>query len=263
MAGRRLFWSLLVITCAAIAGFVAVLLTRDPTDRNALVLEVGKGSLQLVVIGVLGTLLKLLADAHQAKRLRAEQHAEFWRSKYRRLVEATNKLRGIPLVLPVDPKPAALQQHMLTVLDVASELRVIKHEISVTAGVHDSPIRDVQQVTQRLVAMYKYADVLASEFKKALSRHRTGNDDDSAWESLRDLSAVKDLLDNADGGSEEPDAAPTWKAYLNLEICVLGLITAASLGERPTPLAECEDADEEPVATPSPLTPAMHSPPSS
>jgi hypothetical protein len=264
MANRRLvwwWWWLPVFACAAIAGFVAVLLTRGPADRNALVLEVGKGLLQLVVIGVLGTLLKLLADAHQAKRLRAEQHAEFWRNKYRRLVEATNKLRGIPVVLPVDPVPATLQRHMLTVLDVASELRVIKHEIFVTDGVQDSPIRDVHQVTNPLVAMYKYADMLASAFEEALIWHRTGNDEYSAWERLRDLAAIKDLLDNPDRGSEEPAAAPTWKAYLKLEICVLRLITAAALGERPLDADQC--ADKEPIATPSPLTPAMHSPPSS
>jgi hypothetical protein len=129
-------------------GFAVIFFKRDSTGQNALVRELGKGLLQLVEIGVLGTVLKLLADAHQAKRLRAEQRAKFWRNKYRRLVEATNKLRRVPLVLPADPVPATLQQHMLTVLDVASELRVIKHEIHVAVGLPDSPIAGIEQVTK-------------------------------------------------------------------------------------------------------------------
>jgi hypothetical protein len=253
MRDRGLVWWLLIVTCAAIAGFAAVLLTRDPTGQNALMLELGKGLLQLVVIGVLGTVLKLLADAHQAKRLRAEQRAEFWRNKYYRLVEATNKLRRVPLVLPVDPEPTNLQQHMLTVLEVAAELRVIKHEISVTAGVRDSPIADFKKVTKPLEDMYAYADALAVEFEKALSRHRASDDDHSAWETLRHLDTVKDLLTT--GGLGGAAGASTWPVYLKLETHVLRLITAATLGE------SLPDGDEELIATPSSFTPVIASQP--
>jgi hypothetical protein len=46
-----------------------VLVTRDSEEEAQLWVEVGKGLIQVVAIGVLGTVLKLLADAYQARRL--------------------------------------------------------------------------------------------------------------------------------------------------------------------------------------------------
>jgi hypothetical protein len=62
-------WLLGVAVIATIA-FAVVLFTRDPKEEAQLWTEVGRGLVQLIVIGVLGTALKLVVDAHQARRSR-------------------------------------------------------------------------------------------------------------------------------------------------------------------------------------------------
>jgi hypothetical protein len=88
----------------------------------------------LVIVGILGTVLKLLADDYQAKRLRLAQQSEFRLDKYRRLVQITNMLRRIPLLVPVDWSEETLRKCLFDILDVGAELRVTKREAADRIG---------------------------------------------------------------------------------------------------------------------------------
>ena len=54
-----------------------MIITRKATDRSQLWSEVAKGLIGLVMAGVLGTVLKLLADAYQARRQIGERRDGF------------------------------------------------------------------------------------------------------------------------------------------------------------------------------------------
>jgi hypothetical protein len=220
-----------VVGLLAMAALASLFATRDSSDRNELWLEVGKALVTLLTVGVLGTLLKQLADAYQAKRRRQEQRAEFRLEKYQRLVQTTNKLRRIPLLVPADPSLEALRGHLLEVLDVGAELRVIKHEIYASRKVQDAPFKDTEAVTRTLEQMYAYADAMASEFEAALSAAGRGIGEAPALADLYQRPRAADLLRSA--GRDERDRTPSsWDEYLALETEVLERMTAATLGDR-------------------------------
>jgi hypothetical protein len=135
-----------ILGLIAVGGFISLMVTRNPTEQNTLWLDLARGLVTLVIVGILGTVLKLLADEYQAKRLRQGQRSEFRVDKYRRLVKTTNKLRRIPLLAPADSSGPTLRQHLLDILDVGAELRVIKHEIWVSREVPDSRSRTRNQL---------------------------------------------------------------------------------------------------------------------
>jgi hypothetical protein len=70
--GPGVRWWLTAIGVVAVAGFAALIATRTPRDRSQLWSEVGKGLIGLVIAGVLGTVLKLLAEAYQERRRLAQ-----------------------------------------------------------------------------------------------------------------------------------------------------------------------------------------------
>jgi hypothetical protein len=210
------------------------MVTRNPTGQNTLWLDLARGLVTLVIVGILGTVLKLLADEYQANRLRQEQRSEFRADKYQRLVKTTNKLRRIPLLAPADSSVGTLRQHLLDILDVGAELRLIKHEISVSREVPDSPFPNPQPVTELLEQMYAYADALAGEFEKALSEPHAADGENPAWAQLKKKpSKFEDLL--ATAGREDAENTPkSWKEYTDIETKVLKLLTAAALGQHPS-----------------------------
>jgi hypothetical protein len=130
---RALGWSLTAIGVAAVGGFAAVIATRTPHDRSQLWSEVGKGLIGLVVVGVLGTVLKLLADAYQARRRIAERLDEFRIDKYRRVVEATNAIRKAGTLINANRSVRTWSDQMLALIDASNELRLIKHEIHLSS----------------------------------------------------------------------------------------------------------------------------------
>src|SRR4051812_34756147 len=144
-----------------------VFATEDAGDRDALLIEGSKALMALLTVGLAGTLLKQLADAHQARRRRDDQQAEFCLDKYRRVVEATNRLRRIPLLVPADASPDTLRGRVHDVLDVAAELRLVKHQIYASRGA-SGPFARPEALTERLEPMYAYADALARELQSVL-----------------------------------------------------------------------------------------------
>lgn len=228
-----------ILGVMAVGGFISLIVTRDPDGQKTLWLDLARGLVTLVIVGILGTVLKLLADDYQARRLREEQRSEFRMDKYRRLVKTTNKLRRIPLLVPADSSPGSLRQYLLDILDVGAELRVIKHEIWASGGVSDSPFPDPEPVTHRLERMYSYVDALASEFEQALSELHVADGENPAWDKLNEPRSKSGDFLTAAGREEVKDKLESWNEYLGIEIEVLRLLTAAALGQRPVRESAC------------------------
>lgn len=218
-----------ILGLMAVGGFIALMVTRTQAGQNTLWLDVAQGLVTLVIVGILGTVLKLLADDYQAKRLRQAQQSEFQMDKYRRLVQICNKLRRIPLLVPVDWSEDTLRKCLFDILDVGIELRVIKHEISVSSEVQDSPFPNPTQVTQMLEQMYAYTDALAGEFDWALSETHAADGENRALARLRELPKSKDLLAEA-GRNDTENTLKSWKDYHDNETKVLKLLAEAVLG---------------------------------
>jgi len=209
MKDRALGWWLSAIGIVAVGGFAGVIATRTPHDRSQLWSELGKGLIGLAIVGVLGTLLKLLGDAYQERRRVAERRDEFRIDKYRRVVEATNTLRKAGTLINANRSVRTWSDQMLALIDASNELRLIKHEIHLSSdGVSEPPFRNYEDITWLLETMYRYTDSLTKDFadnKKRLSelqrhaeasrirgRERAKRQGD-VWREIQELGSVADL----------------------------------------------------------------------
>src|SRR5919106_4102147 len=127
-------WALASIAAVAAVGFAVVLATRDANQQAELWQELGKGFIQVLAIGVLGTALKLLVDHYQAQRDRRDQRQQFRQDKYDRLVDATNRLRKVPILINANRSVKTWSEQMLAVIDAGLDLRMIKHQIASSRG---------------------------------------------------------------------------------------------------------------------------------
>jgi hypothetical protein len=219
-----------ILGLMAVGGIIALMVTRTPAGQNTLWLDVAQGLVTLMIVGILGTVLKLLAEDYQAKRLRQAQQYEFRVDKYRRLVQITNKLHRISLLVLVDWYEDTLRRCLFDIVDAGAELQVIKHEIWVSRKVQDLPFPKPEPVTGRLERMYAYTDALAREFDQALSELHAADGENPAWARLKELPKSKDLLAVA-GRKDVENTLNSRKDYLDNETEVLKLLTEAVFGQ--------------------------------
>lgn len=212
--------SVLAGTAAVSLTLLAVLLLTVPTDqRNELLVEIGKGLTQLVVVVLLGTALKLLGDRYQAQQQKAEQDRAtrevkeeqdrgFRQDKYDRLVRATNQLRRVPILIEADRSVKTWNEQMLAVVDVSLDLRMIKHQIYSSQGAQHPPFDRIDELTYLFELMYHYTDWVTADIgdhRKELGNLRKGagiavSEEARAqlratlWNQIRALPSVADML---------------------------------------------------------------------
>lgn len=206
---RGLFIILILIGAAGLTIFFAIVLTRSGPDGNELWKEAGKAALQVLTVAVLGTVLKLLADHYRDEQERLAQDARFRQDKYDRLVEATNMLRGVPILIKADRSIKTFDMQLRQVVEAGLKLRKIKHQIWSSKDVPDPPFPDYQKLTHLFESLYHYTDWVIEEFVEAkkplLEAQRRAEDADlapevreRAAEEIRlwvpELSAVDDML---------------------------------------------------------------------
>jgi hypothetical protein len=280
---RVLLITLILIGAAALTIFFTILLTRSGTDGNELLKEAGKAALQVLTVAVLGTVLKLLVDHYRdeqeqrAQDARHEQErlaraARFRQDKYDRLVEATNALRRVPILIDADMSAATFDEQLRQVVEAGLKLRMIKHQIWSSKGIPEPPFADHRQLRYLFESLYHYTDWLIEEFvgakKESLLDAQRGAEDadlapdgrERAAEQVRlwvpALSAVDDMHPRNDKGREahkrcrkwveddldcavrsegdlpEPVAPWSWLRYEETEGLALEMITRATLEHR-------------------------------
>ncbi len=193
----------------AASGGIVIFLLVDEKQRGALWLELYKGLLQLVVVVVLGAALKLVADRYQEQQQRAEQNRQFRQDKYDRLVQATNQLRRVPILIDANRSVKTWSEEMLAVIDVGLTLRMIKHQIDSSRVATEPPFPDYKKLVYLFTLMYDYTDWVTADFadlKKQLSerQRRAEKSDlsdqerarlqDAVWDAIRELRSVADML---------------------------------------------------------------------
>jgi hypothetical protein len=265
MKRRALAWRLAAILVLAAGGFAAVAATRSDKDRTELWNEVGKGLIALVFAGILGTLLRMLADGYQARRQLEERRGEFRQDKYRRVVLATSALRKAQTLVEANRSVKTWSEQMLALIDAANELRLVKHEIVLSSeSVDDPPFPNFANIEWLLRRMYGYVDSLTADFAenkwKYGEKQRVAEDKrellEPLWDELRALDSVKALLADFDVKdvlaeiphtealareadedriSIDPDGGPERARilYEAAETVALKWIAAGALGTRP------------------------------
>ena len=219
MREQSLFKWLALAAVAAAVGLLVVFLAVGAKQRDELVLELGKGLIQLLVVVVLGVALKLLVDRYQDEQQRAEQqqqrrqakedqNRQFRQDKYDRLVQATNELRRVPILINANRSVKTWSEQMLAVIDAGLTLRMIKHQIYSSRGLDDPPFPDYKKLVYLFELMYQYTDWVTADFadrKKELSelqRQAERSDlpaqerarrQDAVWDCIQELRSVVDM----------------------------------------------------------------------
>jgi hypothetical protein len=237
---------------------------RDPGEE--LWTEVGKGLIQVVVVGVLGTVLTMVADLYRTKRERADKERddararvdkerdlersraeaayEFRMDKHRRLVKATNALRLIPIMIEANRSVKTWSEQMVAAIGVGFELRAIQHEISASAGTPFPPISETALIDTQFKAMLAYTQWLADDFresKKELSNQQEWAEEKNldvderarrqraVWNAIITRPPVADMLGRAPG---EAAGEVSWDSYEVAYRAVLQELVQASFGAR-------------------------------
>jgi hypothetical protein len=164
---RGLLSVLFLIGAAALAIFFAVLRTRTGADHNELVKEAAKAALQVLTVAVLGGVLKLLADHYKEEQERLAQDARFRQDKYDRLVDATNALRRVPILIDADRSLKTFDEQLRQIVEAGLKLRMIKHQIWSSKDVPDPPFTDHRELAYLFESLYHYTDWLIVEFVRA------------------------------------------------------------------------------------------------
>ena len=209
-AERSLMRLLAVVAAAATAGLVVVFFVVNTGQKGAFAFELGKGLIQLLVVVVIGAALKLLTDRYQQQQERVEQalrareakeaqRQQFRQDKCDRLVEATNQLRNVPILIEANRSIKTWSVQMLEGIEAGLKLRTIKHQIYSSRVLNDVPFSNCPAVTYLLEWMYHYTDWVTEEFadrKKQLSelRLRAEETDLPDYERERRQSKVRDHI---------------------------------------------------------------------
>lgn len=254
--GELWHW-LALVAAASLIGFAIVLAVANSKQQSELFTELGKGLIQIVVIGVLGTVLKLLADDYQERRQRAEKQAAFRLDIHRRLVGVTNVLRRARTLIEANRSVKTWSEQMLAIMDAGYELRLLRHEIQASRRVPDPPLSDAPRLVNRISAMLDYIAWHQNGFSKNKQRlgelQRAAERDDDAtgderqqalrevWEAISGLDSVADLI--ADIGPRAiPEGPVSWVKFQADYEMAIQYLTEAALAPQAATAAAAEAA---------------------
>jgi hypothetical protein len=245
-------WSLYglfaLLTLLSILGLVVihqVTFANNAEGRQALVTEIGKGLVQVVAIGVIGALIKLLFDDHERRvregsdaqarlQQRRDQLEAFRTDKIRRLVQVTNSLRRAPILIDAHRSARIYNEQMRAVVDAGLELRLLRHETDALGPETNPAFPKWPAIRHELRSMEDYFSWLQSDFRfhsKRLSELQRGAEDDrrrqsEIWQEIRKLDSVRDLLEEVDSGGPDTHYA---KGYLKSYENAIRLMIQASI----------------------------------
>jgi hypothetical protein len=278
----RLLLKFLVATGTfAVAVLAVIFVVSASEDRASLREELGKAMIQIIVVVVIGTGLKLLVDRHQALAQRAEQDQHFRQEKYDLLVGVTNSLRRVPVLIDANRSVKTWSAQMTAVMDSGLQLRSLKHQIYSSRVLDDPAFSSHAELTDLLETMYHYTDWVVEDFAKnkkrlselQLAAEGTGSNpadravlQERIWDELKELDSIKDMradIDAATRGQRRREIthalrAPStdgnrlaglklsWLTYLECESVALELMTQAALA-RPERLALPKPNSEPPL----------------
>ena len=248
LASRATAYAILAfLGIAAGAALVAIYLNQDTPGRNTLFVEIAKGLIQFVTIGIIGAFVKSLFDAHQDNQRRIEEMRarlqqrhdslnDFRRDKIGQLVQVTNSLRKAPILIDAHRSARIYNEQMRVLLDSSLELRLVRHEIE-ALGEDEANIafpRWHPDIKKRFEKMedyflgiqrdYRMHSKKLSELQVAAEKDRTRQSE--VWDTMITIPSIADLLDEVDQKSKD---TKYYKEYFVNYEYVLPLMLKASL----------------------------------
>ena len=200
---------LLITTLAAIAIFALVLVGPGSEKADDIWFEVARASTQVIVIGVLGTVLKFLLDEQQATRQRLERAETFRRDKIQRLIAVTNRLRKVPVLIEAHRSAKTWGEQMRVAIDAKQAIGFIRHEVGAGGSSADAPFPNADDISAKLRSMEAHLEVLSRDYRafyKDLSEQQRGAEDSklkdadrqarqaAIWDRIQEIPSTADLL---------------------------------------------------------------------
>lgn len=242
---HKLYFLLLILGVAALLGVFGIYLRTDTAHRTTLLIEIAKGLIQILGIGIIGALVKFLFDDYWDRRQRAdklkaleqqrnEALQEFRLDKIKRLVLVTNVLRRAPVLIDAHRSAKTYNQQMRALLDARLELRLLRHEINAAGPGVNPAFPRWPEIRDQLRKMEDYVAWLEKDFRKnskgiselQLEAEKDRSRQGAVWERIRQLESVGDLLNEIDAQSKTTEYYQQYQ--LNYE-ATLDLMTRASL----------------------------------
>jgi hypothetical protein len=163
---NALLVGLACLAAVAVGGLVLLFVTADAEQKRALRFEFAKGAIQLVVVVILGAALKLLTDRYQQRALQSEEQRQFRQDKYDRIVDATNQLRKVPILIEGNRSAKTWSEQMLSILDAGLSLRTLKHQFYASGALDYRPFPNHKELVLLVELMYHYTDWVADDFPR-------------------------------------------------------------------------------------------------
>ena len=180
-------------------------LTQDAAGRDTVLQELPKATFTFLLVGVLGVFVKELLDRRREEEARSEALNEFRREMVRRLVEATHRVRRIPILVEGDRSAEAYGEQMREATDAYLDLRAVRHEIDNLGVLENAAFDDWPVIRESLQVMEAYLAALLDEYRASnadVRRHP------QPWDAISVLPRLGELLD------EHPAAGPDSPFYV-------------------------------------------------
>jgi hypothetical protein len=160
---RGLLLILLFAVGAVLALAALAYASLNGPRRNAVLEEVPKATFTFLLVGVLGVLVKYLVDRHRDERAREEQMDDFRKEMIDRLVEATSRIRRVPMLVDAHRSAKAYAEQMKETIDAYLEIRRTRHEIE---NIADLAFRNwAPDIRNNIQAMEHYLEEVIAEFR--------------------------------------------------------------------------------------------------
>jgi hypothetical protein len=232
----------------ALALFVLALVAVDASRRSDLWVELGKGLIQLIGIGLVGALTKLIADSYQERRTSAAQADAFRGDKLARVIDASNRIGKAWTLLEANRSAKSWSTAMVAIVDAGLDLRALRHQITAgrTAAVHPYPAWAARVITRHLDIMAAYTEWVARDFrarKQNLGELQRIAEEapegerqlllDDIWHTIEALPSVDDYLrgrpEHAEAEARLLVPPPGWQRYVRSYERTLKLMTEGAL----------------------------------
>jgi hypothetical protein len=225
MRQRGLLVTLLIAIGAVLAVAALAYASLNGPRRDAVLEDVPKATFTFLLVGVLGVLVKYLVDRHRDERAREEKsHSDerareekiddFRKEMIDRLVEATSRIRRVPMLVEAHRSANAYAEQMKETIDAYNEIRRTRHEID---NIADLAFRSwVPDIRENIRAMERYLDEVIDEFRTSgaeifeLDRKawRSRRGQAKVWRRIRSLPRIAEML------AEDPSRGATSRFYV-------------------------------------------------
>lgn len=232
----------IIVTLAVIA--LALLFTFGttvcPKIREEIITEFSKGLIQLIVIGTLGLVVKLLIDRYtdtlnkqkqeNEKRLRKNQEEIAYLKNFYNELMGENKIirKGRSLIL-ANRSVKSYGIQMNAIMDSKFKINELRHELILTTICDKSRLKEIDDALDCLEKYLKnIIDEFRREYKNLSELQRQSPSTYSAaeiWEKLSSLKELKGFLDDQKNGSyQKKYVSAYFKAKNNIQAKLIELM---------------------------------------